>query len=435
MVISLTLAASCGWAVLIAPCYGQSVDASDSSASIENVQPVIPQAKKRAIQEPVFRVSKLDPKANRKSATDAAVSGYAATDAVASKPASVAGAASGLKSETGNVSAANASPANGISPTGISQNGPMRTASAANSVSRFGNGNSQSASIPNALASVTPVANRLAPPSLDSSAEPSRVSASLVSSSTPSVATPLNLAAPHPLDRAIEMAKDGLSNIQANVRDYSAIMVKRERIDGVLGCPEYMQMKIRCPRNIAGRDVPFSVYLKTLKPRKSAGREVVWVQGKNGNKLCAHETGILGMKRFYLEPTGWVAMQNSRYPIFDAGIENLIIKLIDKANFAKNAGHSVVNYRDNAEIMKRKCYLIELINEQQLEGDEFHKAHVFIDKELNLPVRYVAYDWPKKAGGKPEIIEEYTYVKISLNQDYTDIDFSPENPAYKFPRR
>ena len=240
---------------------------------------------------------------------------------------------------------------------------------------------------------------------------------------------------PHPLDRAISMAQSALQNIRANVLDYSAIMVKRERINGVLGCPEYMQMKVRCPRTISGKEVPFSVYLKTLKPKKSAGREVIWIQGQNDNKLCAHETGLLGMKRFYLDPTGWIAMQNNRYPIHDAGIENLIIKLIEKAQSAKVAGHSVVSYRDNAEIMKRKCSLIELLNEQQHENDEFYKANVFVDKELNLPVRYVAYDWPKAPGCKPEIIEEYTYVRISLNQGFQDSDFSADNPEYKFPRR
>jgi len=248
--------------------------------------------------------------------------------------------------------------------------------------------------------------------------------------------TPSSLtSAPHPLDRAINMAQDALVNIRSNVLDYSAIMVKRERINGVLGCPEYMQMKVRCPRTVSGKDVPFSVYLKTLKPKKAAGREVIWIEGQNDNKLCAHETGLLGMKRFYLEPTGWVAMQNNRYPIHDAGIENLIIKLIDRAQTAKTAGHSIVSYRDNAEIMKRKCSLIELLNEEQHENDEFYKAHVFVDNELNLPVRYVAFDWPKTPGGKPEIIEEYTYVRVNLNQGFQDNDFSADNPEYKFPRR
>ena len=332
----------------------------------------VPAAENRITKEPVFRVSKL----NREK-SPANIEPGATVDKALITP--VEGATEGANTEP--------SP----SPPATT---PFRTAS------------SKSYPVPETLA--------------DASIEPS---AGAISS------------AAHPLDRAISMAQSALENIQANVVDYSAILVKRERINGVLGPSEYMQMKVRCPRTISGKDVPFSVYLKTLKPKKAAGREVIWIQGQNENKLCAHETGLLGMKRFYLDPTGWVAMQNNRYPIYDAGIENLIIKLIEKAETAKVTGHSVVNYRDNAEIMKRKCSLIELLNEQKHEGDEYYRAHVFVDKELNLPVRYVAFDWPKTPGGKPEIIEEYTYVRVNLNQGFQDKDFSADNPEYKFPRR
>ena len=346
----------------------------------------IPVAEKRATEEPVFRLSKL----NRESNPTITEQGYAAADAVI-KP--IQSAAS------------------------VSAPAPSAASAAANEAS---------------IASREQTLSHVATPSARAKSPVSKTRINAMNASSSKRIVEAN---PHPLDRAIAMAKDGLVNIQSNVRDYSAIMVKRERIDGVLGSPEYMQMKVRCPRTISGQQVPFSVYLKTLKPKKNAGREVVWTQGKNDNKLCAHETGLMGMKRFYLEPTGWIAMQNSRYPIFDAGIENLIIKLITKAESAKSLNRSKVVYRDNAEIMKRKCSLIELINEEHHASDEFHKAHVFIDQELNLPVRYVAFDWPKTPGGKPEIIEEYTYVRLKMNQGYTDIDFSADNPAYKFPRR
>ena len=341
----------------------------------------VPVAQQRPTEEPVFRVSKL----NREKSSTITEQGYAAADAVTKplQPAPVAPASSAVANE----------------------------------------------------ARIASSQQQLSPVTAPSTGAQSSASRTSINAMTASSSKRVTEAAPHPLDRAIAMAKEGLVTIQSNVSDYSAIMVKRERIEGVLGAPEYMQMKVRCPRTISGQQVPFSVYLKTLKPKKAAGREVVWVQGKNENKLIAHETGLLGMKRFYLEPTGWIAMKNSRYPISDAGIENLIIKLIERAEKAKTLNRSKVNYRDNAEIMKRKCSLIELINEEHHESDEFHKAHVFIDQELGLPVRYVAFDWPKTPGGKPEIIEEYTYVRLKMNQGYTDIDFSAENPAYKFPRR
>ena len=369
-------------AALTAISFGPGISTVSAQTDVAITSELVPVGEERATEEPVFRLSKL----NRETSPAITEQGYAAADAVAKPIRSAA-----------------------IIPSPLSSRG-------------------NDESIVSNEQILSPVATPNARAKSPTAKNP--INAMNVSSSKR-----LTAAAPHPLDRAISMAKDGLVHIQANVQDYSAVMVKRERIDGVLGSPEYMQMKVRCPRTISGQQVPFSVYLKTLKPKKSAGREVVWVQGQNDNKLCAHETGLLGMKRFYLEPTGWVAMQNSRYPIFDAGIENLIIKLITKAESAKSLNRSKVVYRDNAEIMKRKCSLIELINEEHHASDEFHKAHVFIDQEYNLPVRYVAFDWPKTPGGKPEIIEEYTYVRLNMNQGYTDIDFSADNPAYKFPRR
>lgn len=242
--------------------------------------------------------------------------------------------------------------------------------------------------------------------------------------------------APHPLDRALEEANEALREMQSTVYDYTALMAKREQINGVVGAPSYISLKVRCPRTKPdGTKVPFSIYMKFLKPRQVAGREVIWVQGQNDNKLCVHESGgLIGMRRFYLDPQGVLAMRGQKYPIYDAGLENLIVKLIEKAERDREVGPCVVNYKDNANINKSPCSVIELIHDDRREPYEFHKAQVFIDKKLGLPVRFVAYDWPG-ADGKSKLLEEYTYYKIKTNVGLGDDDFSPENPAYKFPRR
>ena len=265
--------------------------------------------------------------------------------------------------------------------------------------------------------------------------------ASNLPNSTPkiSVKTPAAAAspAPHPLDRAVNFAEVALKGMRENVVDYTAILAKRELVNGVVGAPSYMNLKIRCPRKQAnGSTSPFSIYMKFLRPKDQAGREVIWSEGKFENKLVVHEgSGILRLKRFYLDPTGSLAMNGQRYPIYEAGLENLIVKLIEKADRDRAAGPCTVNYREGAEINKRSCSLIELVHEDRKEPYEFYKAQVFIDDELNMPVRFVAYDWPKSPGEKPQLIEEYTYYNVKVNVGLSDIDFSPENPSYKFPRR
>lgn len=241
--------------------------------------------------------------------------------------------------------------------------------------------------------------------------------------------------APHPLDNAIVIAHSGLAAMKANIHDYTAILVKRETVDGVLGEQNYMRIKIRNDRTNAGVNVPFSVYMKFLKPKSVSGREVIWVEGRNDNKIRAHETGFIGLKTFHLDPDGWLAMQGNLHPIYEAGLENLVEKLIEKAERDRDVGHCTVDYRNGAKINGRVCTMIEVVHDTKRSPYEFHKAQVFIDDELQVPVRYCAWNWPTSAGAEPQIIEEYTYIQIETNVGLTDLDFDPMNPEYSYPGR
>ena len=58
---------------------------------------------------------------------------------------------------------------------------------------------------------------------------------------------------------------------------------------------------------------------------------------------------------------------------------------------------------------------------------------MFVDDQLKLPIRYEQYDWPKGSGAEAELVEEYTYVNLRLNNSFTDVDFDVRNPNYAFP--
>ena len=243
--------------------------------------------------------------------------------------------------------------------------------------------------------------------------------------------------APHPLDRALAFSQEALAAMRSNVYDYTARMAKRERINGTLSKTSFMDIKIRCPRvTPEGQQTPFSIYMKFLQPRDASGREVLWIDGLHKGNLLAHQPGmVIGMKTFELPPTGMMAMQGQRYPIYEAGLENLIVKLIEKATRDRTAGMCEVTYRDGLAMNHRPCSLIEVVHQEKRAPYEFYKAQVLIDDELNLPVRYTSYDWPRAPGAKPEIIEQYTYLNVKLNVGLTDKDFDPSNSAYNFPGR
>ena len=85
----------------------------------------------------------------------------------------------------------------------------------------------------------------------------------------------LNLTRPaveHPLMPVVRMATEGYRQVRGTVRDYTCIMVRRERVNGRLGPHEFIAAKVRHRQVQDGQViVPFSVYLKFLKPASVAG--------------------------------------------------------------------------------------------------------------------------------------------------------------------
>ena len=239
----------------------------------------------------------------------------------------------------------------------------------------------------------------------------------------------------HPLDRALDIARSGLSDCRSNVNDYTAILVKRERIDGLLQPHEFMAVKIRNRKVAQGQMVqPLSVYLNFLKPTSVQGREVIYVENQNDGNIVAHEGGFKGrfLPTVTIPPTGMLAMRGQRYPMTEIGVENLIVKLIERGEQARRYPDVKCEFRKNARVKDRVCTVLEVTQPTKHPDLEFYKAQVFIDDDLNIPIRYVAYDWPAREGAKPEILEEYNYLDLKVNVGLTDADFDPRNPSYNF---
>lgn len=237
----------------------------------------------------------------------------------------------------------------------------------------------------------------------------------------------------HPLVPALEMAQAGLERLRA-IRGYSATLVKRERINDKLSDIQYMFVKIRHEQKDRGRVVvPFSVYLYFLRPEEIRGREVLYVRGRNNEKLLAHEGGeILGLVSAWLDPRGRLAMTDNRYPITEIGILNLTQRLIEAGEQGLQYEECEVNLFDGAKINGRPCKCIQVVHPQRRAHFRFHKAQIFIDNELNVPIRYASWLWPDKPDGKPLLLEEYTYLNLKINDGFTDADFSSTNRAYRF---
>jgi hypothetical protein len=251
----------------------------------------------------------------------------------------------------------------------------------------------------------------------------------------PGAAAPGAEAEKHPLDPALDKAKEALVTIEQTISDYTCRIIKQERIRGELQPEEYMDAKIRNRKVQDGKVVvPLSVYLKFVNPNAVKGREVVWVEGKNNNKLRAHEGGAAGrfLPSVWLDPDGALAMRGQLHPIYDIGIENLVLKLIERGEKERKFGECEVTFIPGARINGRLCTVLKVIHPIQRPHFEFHKAEIFIDDALKIPTRYAAYFWPDKPGGTEPVIEAYTYLNIKTNVGLSDADFDSNNPNYNF---
>jgi hypothetical protein len=237
----------------------------------------------------------------------------------------------------------------------------------------------------------------------------------------------------HPLDPVLAVARRGLQRIQTDIRDYTALMVKQERVNGTLMNEETIRIKVRHPWKGAEEAIPKSFYLKFEKPRSMTGREVIWVQGQNADRLIAHEGGIKNLFRVNLAPESFLAMAGNRYPITELGIETLIQRMIEKGERDRKFDECEVAVERDIEIDGHKCTMITITHPRRNDRFEFHQAKIYVDDEIDLPVGYEGFDWPEQTGGEPVLMERYFYRELATNVGLSDLDFDPENPDYRFP--
>jgi Protein of unknown function (DUF1571) len=221
-----------------------------------------------------------------------------------------------------------------------------------------------------------------------------------------------------PIDQATALLNQAAQTFR-NVRDYTGVMIKQERVNGQLLPEDVMEIKMRTQ--------PFSVYFRWVAPKATAGQEVCYVAGKNDGNMRVHSKGVIGALSGFISisPKDPRVMQNSRHTITEAGIGNLIGQLQkywDLEKQLKTAQVRIAEYEYN----KRRCTRVEMIRPQNTGGKSMsYRSIVYFDKEYTLPVRVELYDWPR-AGGPAggDLLESYSYVNLRFNVGLTDAVFN-----------
>jgi hypothetical protein len=238
----------------------------------------------------------------------------------------------------------------------------------------------------------------------------------------------------HPLRPLAKYAEERYRAIEGQVRDYTCTVVRREQIEGRLSEPEFLFMKLRHGRREQdGAVSSFAVYLRFLSPPEIRDREVIFYEGRYDGKLIVRRGGFrMPYVTVALDPHGELAMQGNRYPITEIGFKNLLKRLLEVGAEDMHHGECEVKYYAGAKVSGRVCTMVEITHPLPRPYFRYHLARIFIDDELQVPIRYAAYDWPEAKGGPPRLMEEYTYLDLKLNAGLTDADFDHRNENYNF---
>ena len=240
----------------------------------------------------------------------------------------------------------------------------------------------------------------------------------------------------HPLDPALDRARQARQRIADTIADYTGTLVKRERVAGELTPQAEMAIKVRQEvREGETITTPFSIYLKFESPKAKAGQEAIWVQGRHDGRLVGHEGAganfITRGFRAWVAPEGTMAMRGEKYPIFRLGLDEMLVKLLERGTDEKQFDDLRIS-QVATEVNGRPTTLWKIEHTDPKPEHGFHTAEISIDDEWKLPVRYRGFILP--AGEtEPVLDEEYEYKNLKFNVGLADHDFDPDNPDYGYP--
>jgi Protein of unknown function (DUF1571) len=215
--------------------------------------------------------------------------------------------------------------------------------------------------------------------------------------------------------------------------DHTATFYKRERVDGRMGEPQVMQIKVR--------HKPFSVYMTWLTGDK--GRELLYVEGKYDGKMLVKLGGVKGrlVPTLKLDPNGSQAMAESRHPVTNAGLLNLAKKVADyrRKDLKQKAAVKCRLFEDQVlNDRKTYCFVIEYPNAAA--SKVYRKSVIFVDKEWLVPVCVQNFGWPDGSAveaaklDKETLLEDYRFSSIHLDQKLADSHFDRYNEKYRLRR-
>jgi hypothetical protein len=211
--------------------------------------------------------------------------------------------------------------------------------------------------------------------------------------------------------RALSVLKQAQVRCEA-LKDYTLTLEKQELVKGRLSPPETMFVKWKRP---------FCVYIKTMSG-KHKEREIIYVKGKNNDKMIVSPGGILGALTVRISPDSALAKRESRHTITEAGLPSIISRMISTIQDEDRPGSPAkVTY-----VGEESCSPERVIHLSIENSSYAPRTDIRLSTGTLFPYSIISYDTDGT------VLESYTYRDIKTNVGLTDADFDPKNPAYRF---
>ncbi|MGC8641496.1 MAG: DUF1571 domain-containing protein [Isosphaeraceae bacterium] len=201
---------------------------------------------------------------------------------------------------------------------------------------------------------------------------------------------------------------------------------KQERIGGKLLPEQTYFMKVRHD--------PFAIYMRCLKP--VTGRELIYAEGHYDNQVIGHPPGIarLLVPRLKVPPNSPLIMAESRHPINEAGLANMIRKMIHyrEMDLADPDSITILDRIKDADrlLWFRSTHVHPVFHPDRPLGE----TEVLYDPQTRFPLRFTGYDRPAPGQKEKKLGERYAYDDLVLGAKLSAQDFDPANPRYEFHR-
>ena len=183
------------------------------------------------------------------------------------------------------------------------------------------------------------------------------------------------------------------------IHDYTALFLKRERINGALQQQEVIELRFQ---------EPFKIYMAWREPY--TGRIVTYVKGENDDKMLVNPGGLLGFVNLSLSPSSLLATRNSHHTILEAGLQKTIDLIMRQYRRGMREGLVTLAFRGHDQVDERPAYHLEFICQaDKAAGYYAARGEVWVDKEHYLPTRLHIYNWNN------ELYAAYEYHDLALN--------------------